>query len=426
MSLIDNKELFAKLAPLVVYTNNFIKFGGTNRYCKVIEQANPQWLLYRHNIDSDVEFWWKCELFPNLEHHYHQMSIRDKINNIGKGCNNCRRFIPIDGYLSGELAVKAHWDWHKNKLTPDKVSKYDYNNKYYFRCQFNHSFETRAINFLKGIRCKQFCKQRVVIKGYNSLYDTTTDIETHWDWHKNKLTPDKVAGMSNDVFNFICKICDLGYAKMANEFSKGRRCPDCNSRKAKRGRNTLETVKDAPIWFDHDKNKKKIHEYAKHDSNNKAWFKCPDCDYSFKALPHNFTRGTRCNRCRPAGYSKVSIEWLNCISKKYNLDIQHAKNKKEYDIPETDYFADGYVEFNGKRIVFEFHGDFWHGYKGEQRQDEYNPKNSKLFKQLYDDTIRKEARIKELGYTLIVIWESDYKDQKENFINGNFSYPELE
>ena len=58
-------------------------------------------------------------------------------------------------------------------------------------------------------------------------------------------------------------------------------------------------------------------------------------------------------------YSKMSINWLNFISKKDNITIQHALNYGEYKIPNTRLKADGYCKETN--TIYEFHGDYWHG-----------------------------------------------------------------
>ncbi|QJX71431.1 DUF723 domain-containing protein [Faustovirus] len=426
MSLFENKELFHKLAALTIYEKNLELFGGILRGGKLIKKAMPNWSLCNYNIDADTILWWRCELYPDLEHHNHTMRIKDKINTLGKGCVNCQRYIRVEGTLSCEEGVKAHFDWEKNNMTPDQITRDMYKNKYYFRCIFGHPFETRATNFIGGVRCKQFCIQRVVIKWLNSLYVKTPDIEDHWDWEYNKIDPSRIAFASNEIFGFVCRKCNKPYTKMANEFSKGRRCPICNSQKAQPGRNTLDMDPDAVIWFDYIKNVKKICEYAV-KGNERVWFRCPTCKHSFITTCSNFTdKKTRCKVCNPKHYSKACIDWLEMISKKYNIVIRHGKNIGEYRLPDIGLLIDGYVETNGNKIVFEFHGDFWHGYKGLKRQNEIHPKKHITFSKMYENTLEKERRIKEAGYTLIVIWESDYEIQRENFKNGNFNYSELE
>jgi len=57
-----------------------------------------------------------------------------------------------------------------------------------------------------------------------------------------------------------------------------------------------------------------------------------------------------CPKCVNAGYSKISIQFLNDLAKDWKVDIQHAENGGEYRIKdfnlECHYKADGYFELD--------------------------------------------------------------------------------
>ncbi|AMN83755.1 hypothetical protein D5b_00333 [Faustovirus] len=492
MSLFENKELFNKLVKLAIYDKNFKLLGGLMKNGKITRYADDKYLLCNHNVSSRTVMWWKCELYPNFPHHEHKMSIKDKINTLGKGCDNCQKFIAVKGKLSGENDTQAYWDWEDNDTAPDKITKGS-SVKCNFRCLFNHPFTISADHFAHGQRCN-VCSGKVILKWFNSLYVGNSDLEYDWNWDINKVDPSKVARWSHTKYYFICtthgnyelpashysrgvrcakcagkvgpqvrgrklsnnleaskwfdyiknkvKLEDIPaysisyfhfkcpafgheYETSAAEFTIGNRCPYCAGRRPLKGFNTLDTVDKAIIWFNQSKNQKQIFEYTK-SCKQKVWFKCPRCNLDLYMTCQHFTKGTRCKKCNNTGYSRIAIEWLMSIEKKYNIDIRHAeKLDKEYVIPGTSYNADGYIELGNKKIIFEFHGDFWHGYKGLLRQDEINPRTKTTFGKLYEDTLRKETKLRELGYTLIVIWQSDYEIQRDKFINGEFEYPEL-
>ena len=120
---------------------------------------------------------------------------------------------------------------------------------------------------------------------------------------------------------------------------------------------------------------------------------------------YNSCRG--CPKCANNGYSKPSILWLNFFSNYYNINIQHACNDGEYLIPETKYSADGFCKDNN--TIYEFHGDYWHGNPKVFNPDYINEITKKTFKELYDKTLIRENKIKELCYNLVTIWEYDWK-----------------
>jgi hypothetical protein len=112
------------------------------------------------------------------------------------------------------------------------------------------------------------------------------------------------------------------------------------------------------------------------------------------------------------GFSKIAIEWLDSIMKKENIFIQHAGNigEKEIILNNKRIKFDGYCEKTN--IVFEFHGDYFHGNPKMYKKDDMNLLSKKTYGELYKNTIDRENIIKSNGFNLISIWESDYKNNK--------------
>lgn len=110
------------------------------------------------------------------------------------------------------------------------------------------------------------------------------------------------------------------------------------------------------------------------------------------------------------GYSHRCVAWLSEIASRDNIFIQHALNNGEFCIPSTKFRADGYcAETN---TIYEFHGDIWHGNLALFNKDDYpNPFSLLSAGDLYTNTLKKEQKIRELGYNLIVIWENEWMAQ---------------
>ena len=106
-------------------------------------------------------------------------------------------------------------------------------------------------------------------------------------------------------------------------------------------------------------------------------------------------------------YSYKCIQWLESIIESDNIHIQHAMNGGEYTIPGTRYRADGYCQETN--TIYEFHGDYWHGNPLVYESDIVNEVVGLTMGALYESTAIREHKIKELGYNLIVMWESQYK-----------------
>lgn len=120
--------------------------------------------------------------------------------------------------------------------------------------------------------------------------------------------------------------------------------------------------------------------------------------------------GVSCNLClykqiKPRNSSKIEIEWLKSL----NIDtiiLHHVINKRKY----KTYIVDG---FDPKtNTVYEFLGDYWHGNLDKYKPMQINKVSHKRMKTLNKQTFIRFDEIKKLGYKIIYIWESEYKQGK--------------
>jgi len=105
--------------------------------------------------------------------------------------------------------------------------------------------------------------------------------------------------------------------------------------------------------------------------------------------------------------SYKSMMWLTSQAQSDNVDII-----SEYKIPNTIYIADGYcIETN---TIYEFHGDYWHGNPNVYEFDYINEVVGKSMGELYKKTKDREEELKQLGFNLIVMWESEFDSLYQN------------
>ena len=112
-------------------------------------------------------------------------------------------------------------------------------------------------------------------------------------------------------------------------------------------------------------------------------------------------------------YSKMSIIWLNYMSKSKNLNIQHALNggEKELTIDNKTYKLDGFCKETN--TVYEFHGCFWHGCPNCYKPNIINSKNQRDMGTLNGLTIEKRETIKSAGYNHVSIYECQLNKNKD-------------
>lgn len=117
-------------------------------------------------------------------------------------------------------------------------------------------------------------------------------------------------------------------------------------------------------------------------------------------------------------HSKKAILWCEEVAKREGVHIQHAENGGEHSIVwqkkdsrAVRIYFDGFCAKTN--TVYEFHGDYWHGNPKLHPADEMNDVAHKTFGELYTKTKQRERYIRSQGYTLVVMWESDYDRSKK-------------
>lgn len=130
----------------------------------------------------------------------------------------------------------------------------------------------------------------------------------------------------------------------------------------------------------------------------------------FQQTAHAHKKGQGCASCASnnGGVSFKALTWLDHIAETEKINIIHAGNRGEYKLPHSNYRADGFCKETN--TVYEFHGDLFHG--NINRFDPnavLNPfRPGMTIQELYDRTLKREEEIRQLGYNLVTIWESDY------------------
>ena len=118
------------------------------------------------------------------------------------------------------------------------------------------------------------------------------------------------------------------------------------------------------------------------------------------------------NFVQTESHSAVSIAWLDYISKKNKIKIQHALEggEKVIKCSNNKLKVDGFCE--STNTVYEFQGCFWHGCPDCYKPDVINTKNQCDMGTLYNKTQDKNNKITTAGYNIIEMWECKLKNDK--------------
>jgi hypothetical protein len=106
-------------------------------------------------------------------------------------------------------------------------------------------------------------------------------------------------------------------------------------------------------------------------------------------------------------YSMGSIEWLNYL-KVCVPDMRHILNHDdgEFIIPNSTFKADGFSMKDN--MIFEYHGDFWHGNPKIHAPSDINTRAKKTYGELYENTLNKQRFCETSGFKFKYIWESEW------------------
>jgi G:T-mismatch repair DNA endonuclease (very short patch repair protein) len=210
----------------------------------------------------------------------------------------------------------------------------------------------------------------------------------------------------------ICNKCKSHFWQTPNEhLSGGNGCPKCGDENRikhgfKKMPKPLEVFIEEARQIHGDKFNYSLVDYGRSDEY--VQIICNTCGSQFQQLPNAHLQGDGCKKCSQQGYSKISIQWLDLITKHKGIEIQHAQNIGEYSPNFNRKISfDGFCkELN---MVFEFHGCYFHGCPicFSPEQENYCTKDS--MSKLYNKTKCREDLIKNKGFRLITIWEHEFK-----------------
>jgi Zn finger protein HypA/HybF involved in hydrogenase expression len=203
---------------------------------------------------------------------------------------------------------------------------------------------------------------------------------------------------SNILINITCPIHGQ-FDQTPHDHLSGKGCPKCGLIKVKISlrKPVADFIKFAKQIHKNKYNYSKIN-YI--NDETKIEIICP-YHGSFWQKPNNHLNGNGCPRCFYR-ISKAETDFLNI------LNIPNTKDNRQVLLfnQQVDRLKD--------KTVYEFLGDYWHGNPLKFPSNELNQKVKQTFGLLYSKTIKKFQKLKDNGYVIKYIWESDWKLWNKN------------
>ena len=295
------------------------------------------------------------------------------------------------------------------RITAVHGSVYDYSSVRYLRsngpiqvrCRVHGIFTQRADVHLAGAGCRP-CNHK---EGVEKLRLTEKDIIS-------RIRADTPGFIKRTEEGIVLRCLTHGrvVAKLRDRYTSCYMCPECAAARRLQvsKKTTADFIADARQVHGKKYRYKKT-DYVRNSSN--VTITCPTHG-DFLQTPNAHLSGRGCAQCSTHGYSRIAVKWVKQEARARGLKgVQHALSGGEFRLPGTRYKVDGYHA--ATKTVFEFHGDAFHGNPEVYAPySKPNPFSTKFACRLHRETKLREERIRSLGYTLVTIWERDFKLRK--------------
>jgi hypothetical protein len=291
-----------------------------------------------------------------------------------------------------DRAAKIHGD--KFDYTKSVVG--GWHDKVIIICKIHGEFSLAPSNHLSNKRgCQECTKVKLRL---DQAKATSKFIEEAITLRGNEFDYSKVDYINNHTKVLIMCRTHGEFLQAPDKHLMGRGCPKC------RDENMSVSQRDGVNNF---ANKANIVHSNKYNYDKVVYGKnahqiveiiCPEHG-SFWQTPTSHLGGKGCISCSHA-ISKPENDWLDSLG--IPQIYRRAKFKINGKLVKPDAFDPN------TKTIYEFYGDFWHGNPEVYDPSDWNKLVKKSYGELYQKTLEKEALIKNAGYNLVFIWESDW------------------
>ena len=196
------------------------------------------------------------------------------------------------------------WDYNKNTISPEQVSKGTHLSVWWKCKKCNYSWQAKVYARCNGSGCPNCAgvinrkKPSKLQKGINDFATEHKEMLNEWDYDKNTIKPNEITSGSTLKIWWKCHKNHSYDATITNRL-KGTACPYCANKKVLKGFNDLKTTNPeiAKEW-DYEKNIGITPEEFTIGSGKKVWWKCSKCGYEWESIIYTRKTGAYCGKCK--------------------------------------------------------------------------------------------------------------------------------
>jgi hypothetical protein len=304
-----------------------------------------------------------------------------------KGCSNCAEFKPrktTKQYINE--ARKIHGDkFEYGQYTHIKAPIDIY-------CPLHGKFTTSADGHLRGSGCPS-CAGNVKLHVSDFIRRGDQLFNNKYDYSKTSFI-----GMK-DIVVITCPIHG-DFEIVARNHLKGAGCKACSNKE----KLTFDRFVECS---------KKVHgdNYIYHvdsfeNSLSKVRITCKIHGDFYQLVSNHMHARHGCPKCTSI-ISRPEVEYLDSLG--LPNDVAHRQVRLKVEGTKKGYIVDGFDPLTN--TVYEFDGDFWHGNPAIYNQDDMHPRAKMTFGQLYVKTMERKEKLRQAGYKVVSIWESEWKSR---------------
>ncbi|CAH6419381.1 Hypothetical protein HVR_LOCUS586 [uncultured virus] len=319
------------------------------------------------------------------------------------GCPNCANQIPWTLERVLQRVLEIHQDkYDYSQVQPDHIK--NAKSKFIVKCNGCQYVWNPSINnhIHKSTGCPNCSKQRPWT--FERFLQQANEIhEYKYDYSQIKAH-DILTNKSR--ISISCNECQYFWTPTVNGHINAKYgCPNC----AKNAPWTLKRfIKRANQIHNEAFDYSQIKFQDIQGSESNVPIRCCQCNYTWNpSINSHINMESGCPNCNHSRrFSKAQISWIENIIKVDNIVVQYALSPGgEHNIKGVGR-VDGFCQ--ASNTVYEYHGNYWHGNPNIFLQNDPHPHiKGKTYGDLYQKTILRDQKIKDLGYNLIVKWETE-------------------
>lgn len=340
-----------------------------------------------------------------LKHGYFEQSWTSHLSS--SGCNACAHDRVNEANTKTQEQVIAEFkEVHGTRYKYHLVEYKKGNIPVLIECELHGVFSQTPTNHMHGgcekcsyeLRSENLRQDRAsLIADFDRVHNSAYDYSDMEDYRN-----------SNDKITVRCKKHDQKFKIKICNHKGGQGCKECGKLKALATRRKNYKPRASPRRLSASDVLKRYREahgdrygydYFEYKSaHSKIKVECFDHGIFEITARDHVKRG--CPKCRLAEQSSnIAHRWLDSLG---------IPLEKEYRFPQyKGRPVDGFhVESN---TIYQFHGDYFHGNPVVYDANEYNALVKKTFGEIYENSCRIDQDFRDLGYTLVIMWEHDWK-----------------